>query len=343
MQVGGDGDEKNEIVYLKLSADLASDARPRVELDGSIKDVAGNELKSLVVARAEDGIKPGVTVDAFSAQLLVKDGESAVTFSADENLSANTEAVANEQCTCLMITGGSGVDATRGDVTLPNPSNGTYTFKARSITGIYGVLVQASDIRAQVTREGATEVTDEKTKAKDVSGGKVKLTPHDDDAEVEATTTVARFTVTVSLAKWPLADANFSKTLADDVSIKGADGVEGESIPGSKVTKIDWDEDGTVTLELTYSDEDTTLANDDELMATYHYVKAEQTVEVDLDAPGRSGRRWVLAERERRERQAVHPHQLGRGRVRGRYAQDRHDNVGYAYRTGRLRDGAGRR
>ena len=96
VQVGGDGDEKNEIVYLKLSADLASDARPRVELDGSIKDVAGNELKSLVVARAEDGIKPGVTVDAFSAQLLVKDGESAVTFSADENLSANTEAVAND-------------------------------------------------------------------------------------------------------------------------------------------------------------------------------------------------------------------------------------------------------
>ena len=74
-------------------------------------------------------------------------------------------------------------------------------------------------------------------------------------------------------------------SLADDVSIKGADGVEGESIPGSKVTKIDWDEDGTVTLELTYSDEDTTIADDDELMATYHYVNAEQTIEVDISAP----------------------------------------------------------
>ena len=56
----------NEVVYLKLSDDLASDARPRVELDGSIMDKAGNELKTAAIPRVEDGIKPGVTVDAFS-------------------------------------------------------------------------------------------------------------------------------------------------------------------------------------------------------------------------------------------------------------------------------------
>ena len=298
LQVAGadaaDSDSKNEVVYLKLSSDLASDARPRVELDGSIMDKAGNELKTAAIPRVEDGIEPGVTVDAFSAQLLTKDGESAVTFSSDENLAANTAAVASDDCTCLSITGGSDVAATRGDVNLPTPSNGTYTFNAGSTTGIYGVLVQGSDVRAQVTREGATKVTDEVTKAKDVSGGtEVELTPYGEDAEVVATTTVARFTVTVSLAKWPLADANFSISLDDDVTIKGADGVsdeksvgdaEGAAIPGSKVTDIDW-EDGTVTLELTYSDEDKTIADDDELMATYHYVKAEQTIEVDLDAP----------------------------------------------------------
>ena len=290
LQVAGadaaNADSKNEVVYLQLSSDLASDARPRVELDGSIMDKAGNELKSTAVARVEDGIKPGITVDAFSAQLLAKDGESAVTFSADENLAANTAAVASEECTCLSITGGSGVDADRGDVNLPTPSEGTYTFKAGSTTGIYGVLVQASDVRAQVTREGATKVTDETTKAMDVSGGEMELTPHDEDAEVEATTTIARFSVTVSLAKWPLADANFSISLDDDVAIKGADDFEkdGNAFTGSKVTEIEW-EAGTVTLELTYSDEDTELADDDELMATYHYVAAEQTVEVDLDAP----------------------------------------------------------
>ena len=70
LQVAGadaaNADSKNEVVYLKLSDDLASDARPRVELDGSIMDKAGNELKSAAIPRVEDGIKPGVTVDAFS-------------------------------------------------------------------------------------------------------------------------------------------------------------------------------------------------------------------------------------------------------------------------------------
>ena len=33
----------NEIVYLTLSEELPSDARPRVELDGSVLDKAGNE------------------------------------------------------------------------------------------------------------------------------------------------------------------------------------------------------------------------------------------------------------------------------------------------------------
>ena len=76
-----------------------------------------------------------------------------------------------------------------------------------------------------MTREGATKVTDEVTKAKDVSGGtEVELTPYGEDgedAEVVATTTVARFTVTVSLKpSGRLADANFSISLDDDVTIK---------------------------------------------------------------------------------------------------------------------------
>ena len=261
-----------------------------MELDGSIMDKAGNELKTAAIPRAEDGIKPKVTVDAFST-LLADEGEKAVTFSADENLAANTAAVDFDECTCLAITGGSGTDTTRGPVDLATPSEGTYTFKAGSTTGIYGIVVQASDIRAQVTAEGlAKKVTDEKTKAADVEGGELELTPHDEDAEVVATTTVARFTVTVGLAKWPLADANFSLSLDDDVSIKGADGIDDEDsigeapIPGSKVTEIDW-ENGTVTLQLTYSDGTKTIEDGDELEATYTYVKAEQTIEVDVGKP----------------------------------------------------------
>ena len=115
-----------------------------------------------------------------------------------------TAAVDFDECTCLAVTGGSGTDTTRGAVNLPTPTTGTYTFNAGSVTGIFGVVVQASDIRAKVTRTGTakTTVTDEKTKAADVEGGEVTLDPNDTD-EVEATTTVARFTVTVGLAKWP--------------------------------------------------------------------------------------------------------------------------------------------
>ncbi len=277
VQVGGvdtdDSKDSNKYVYLKLAADLASDARPRVELDGSIMDKAGNELKTAAITRVEDRIKPGVTVDEISAQLLAKDGEAAVTFTADENMAANTAAVASDKCTCLGITGGSnGTKVTRGNVALPTPPNGTYTFKAGSVTGLFGVMVQASDIRANVTRVGATKVTDEKTKVTTVT------VIHEADA-VATTTNNSTYSFIVSLAKWPLADAAFTGSLASAVTIK--------EHAGATVTDVD-PTAGMVTLEVTYknvgSKQDHVQA-DDELMATYHYVKTEQTIEVDLAAP----------------------------------------------------------
>ena len=75
--VGGvnteDGDQdKDEIVYLVLSDDLDSSAEPRVEFDGSIMDLAGNERKKQVITRLTDRIGPTLTVDPLSAQLLAK-------------------------------------------------------------------------------------------------------------------------------------------------------------------------------------------------------------------------------------------------------------------------------
>ncbi len=277
VQVGGvdtdDSKDSNKYVYLKLAADLASDARPRVELDGSIMDKAGNELKTAAITRVEDRIKPGITVDAISAQLLAKDGEAAVTFTADENMAANTAAVASDKCTCLGITGGaSGATVTRGNVALPTPPNGTYTFKAGSVTGLFGVMVQASDVRANVTRVGSVKVTDEKVKATSVT------VIHEADA-VATTTNNSTYAFIVSLAKWPLADAAFTGSLASAVSIK--------EHTGATVTSVDPTR-GTVTLQVTYKNvgsKQDHVQDDDELMATYHYVKAEQTIEVDLAAP----------------------------------------------------------
>ena len=292
--------QKNELVFLVLSAELPSDAQPRVELDGSVTDVAGNELKSDAVSRIQDGIEPGVTVDGFPAQLLAEDGESAISLSADENLSGNVGDL-DADCTCLGITGGEHQGVTKGDVALPTPKAGTYTFEQSefSDTGIYGILVQASDSSGNRTTVGVTEVTDEKvTASKDadgepkVSGGEVTLDPDlNTVAEMEgltATTTFARWTVTVPLANWPLADAEFTGSLEGAVTIKGTDAVKDKDdagdIPGTKVMNVKWDS-GEVTLQLNYKDKATAISGDTELLATYSYVNAEQTIEVDTTAP----------------------------------------------------------
>ena len=268
----------NEIVYLTLSEELPSDSRPRVELDGSVLDKAGNELKKDSVARVEDGVSPGVTVDTFAAQLLADKGESAVTFSADENLAANAATLDNE-CTCLAITGPVDDGIEKGTVALPTPSSATYTFKARSgVTGIYGFMVQASDSRANLTQEGAEAVSNEKVT----------------DFTVDGTA------VTFKLKKWPLAapvgdngftgdmkaavkvrkNSETAKPLADDPT----------STTTAEVTSID-PAAGTVTMTLSDSDGDVAVkaATDEEsgdtLYVSYSYVAAEQTIEVDVEEP----------------------------------------------------------
>ena len=166
----------NEVVYLKLSDDLASDARPRVELDGSIMDKAGNELKTAAIPRVEDGINPGVTVDSFSRQLLPDKGESTVTFSADENLAARPLRSTSTSAPAWRSRAAA-APTTRGAVNLPTPSTGTYTFKAGSVTGIYGMSGAGQRHPGAGDQDGRDQgETDEKTKAADVEGQTLELT-----------------------------------------------------------------------------------------------------------------------------------------------------------------------
>ena len=275
--VGGvnddDGKFKNERVYLVLSEELPSDSLPRVELDGSIRDVAGNELKKAAISRVEDGISPGITVDAFSAQLLAEDGETTVTFASDENMGA-TAATMQNGCTCLGIAGGGGSEdigadpgVAKGNVGLPTPSTATHTFKQSGrVTGIYGLLVQASDSRANLTKKGAKKVSNEE----------VTATVDAEDTDL----------VTFSLKKWPLADADFTGTLSQAVKVSKSSGgtalgtAEGEATTTAMVVNVDW-ENGKVTMDLMGHG----VATDDTLYATYSYVDAAQVVQVDLDPP----------------------------------------------------------
>ena len=274
--VGGVGDEKNELVFLTLTSDLPSDARPRVELEGSIKDVAGNEVKEDVSSRVRDGISPDVSVDALLRQLLPEDAEVDVSFTADENLSGILGDI-NENCTCLGITGGGSEqeldgdgDVTKGGVALPEPDTGTYTFEqsAFSETGIYGILVRASDSATNPKTVGAKEAKSE-----------------------EVTAAVDGYMVTFGLKNWPLANAGFmDSSLKQAVTVSKTDGGDalktmvGSSTTTAEVVTVDWGA-GTVTMNLKGHG----VEGDDEenatLYATYSYVDAAQVVQVDTKAP----------------------------------------------------------
>ena len=90
------------------------------------------------------------------------------------------------------------------------------------------------------------------------------------------------------MANWPLADAEFTGSLEGAVTIKGTDAVKDKDgagdIPGTKVMNVNWDS-GEVTLQLNYKDKATAISGDTELLATYSYVNAEQTIEVDITSP----------------------------------------------------------
>ena len=161
------GQDKDEVVYLVLSDDLDSSAEPRVEFDGSIFDLAGNERKKQIITRLTDRIGPTLTVDPLSAQLLAAKGEATVSFGSDENLSAAGSSDDIDNCTCLSISGegqktAGSVTTKGGTVNLPTPSTATYTFKQGNFksTGLYGIMVQGTDSGANETAVGATKVTE---------------------------------------------------------------------------------------------------------------------------------------------------------------------------------------
>ena len=280
---GGEQD-KDEIVYLILSEDLDSDDEPRVELDGSVMDLAGNERQKQVITRLTDRIGPTITVDPFSAQLLAAGGDATVSFGSDENLGAAGSSDDIDNCTCLSISGegqktAGSVTTEGGTVTLPTPSEATYSFKQSNFksTGIYGIMVQGTDSGANETPVGAVKVTDEAVTATVAEGAVPDGTGTEADEDL-----MTVYTATVGLAKWPLADADFDGSLADEVTIKGA--------AMTTVTAVNW-KAGTVTLEISYAGavpeeaDEYRVKNEMGLEATYNYVKAEQTVEVDVLAP----------------------------------------------------------
>ena len=268
----GGTNDLNEMVFLTLASDLTPSAAPKVDMVGSIKDKAGNELKPATgqavadsISVAADSIKPTVSSVGVSAGLLTKDGKSTVTFTSDENITGTGLALGSTGgCTCIAITGGgvaSSTGATKGSVTLTTPAQATYDFDQTVFptTGIYGLIIQARDLSANSTIVGVVAAKDEDVSSQFATAG------------LAANTAKA-----IKIAQWPVADSDADGTLQDEFSVT----ING-SVTATTVTGMDWSEAETVTVKLA-----TAIALGDIVKITYSYASSNsQIVEVDVTAP----------------------------------------------------------
>lgn len=151
--------------FLTVTA-FAPDARPAVAVNGSIKDLAGNELKNdATPAVAVDGIAPGLTLSAGSGGRPVTNGAMVVTLSSNENASTATViiSVGNITTDTKEIVAATAVPPTGG----PTQWTGTIT---PVTTGLHNVYAVATDLNVTtntgtVGQNGAGAVVIDLTKA----------------------------------------------------------------------------------------------------------------------------------------------------------------------------------
>ena len=153
--MGGDDATLNKSVFLELATDLAPDAKPLVELQGIISDLAGNNWNGATytgshgeddgksdIDTGADGVKPTVTFTASTDQYLDDKEETTITWTSNENMTAADGAA--QDCTCVYVFGasaesgtaahwdagedeatiGAAVDVTKVAATLLSPTSG---------------------------------------------------------------------------------------------------------------------------------------------------------------------------------------------------------------------------
>jgi hypothetical protein len=330
--MGGDTDETDRYVYLDLAADLGPNAKPKVKLVGEVTDRAGNKLKpsttettGKTLGTSTDGVKPTLDTGAVSSALIVKDGESDVTFTSNENLTKTGSGYITARGTYLSVVGGGktskenggsgdgevindGTDGHNLAVTLSNPTSAKGTLKhgtgsnnsVMTKTGIYGLTSVGRDAADNVAVGGITKVVEDVTD--DFVAGALDSTGGDD-------------TVVLNLENWPIADHDGDGSMLDSIvkiEVSGAvpakvTYVDGDAATGVNSGGFRYDSSGNGTVELAdtisvttsmidWSEKEQvtlkaiTAANVDiptgsSVKVTYYYVNAEQVVELDLDAP----------------------------------------------------------
>ena len=279
----------NEAVYLVMGTALLPDAKPKIEMVGTIKDLAGNSLKPATgktvadTVTATDGQKPTITDELLTvkagtlADLLDTLEETTLTWTSSEKLSGTS--------TVVLISGGNtaATTSTSNAVTMTTPTTGRFYAKEKTApfsatsTGIYGIQIKNVDLASNSTVSGITKVTDE-------------------DVSSQITGAVnASVATDLKLANWPVADADADASLLDDIAIS-IDGtamvVAATANSGGTgcsdviaatdmyVSAINYDEGEDVTVCL-----GTALTATSIVKVTYHYANASNVVEIDEAGP----------------------------------------------------------
>jgi hypothetical protein len=279
---------KDEYVYLKMGTDLNPDAKPKIEMVGTIKDLAGNSLKPATgktvadTVTATDGQKPTITDELLTvkagtlADLLDTKEETTLTWTSSEKLSGSS--------TVVLIAGGNSAQttSTSNAVVMTTPTTGR--FYAKQITapfvttnGIFGIQIKNVDLSSNSTVSGTTKVTDE-----DISS---QIT-----ADKAASTSLD-----LKLAMWPVADSDGDASLLDEIAVTvngtamaiaatgNADGAACADVIAATdmyVTSLNYGEGETFKVCL-----GTALTATSIVKVTYYYANAANVVEIDTAGP----------------------------------------------------------
>ena len=143
---------QDNLVFLILPEEMATDATPSVELVAEVRDIAGNAQTEREVEEAEDDIDPILTV-AVDPELGMDETEVTITVTSSEAL---------DGLPIVEVTdpeaGSVDLDAPGMVVTDTTTWEGTYTLDDTEAEGTYAVAVNGTDLNENIAAEVTAEL-----------------------------------------------------------------------------------------------------------------------------------------------------------------------------------------
>jgi hypothetical protein len=150
------------VVYLTFLNDLASNATPRVDLQDTIQDLAGNSTASGTLATVPDGIKPSLTVTYLGGSGTGTGSEGPAELTNDKMTIRVTsdEPLTSAPSVMVYPTTATSTEATPTALSQgTNTWDATYTKPGSAVAGEKAVVVTGTDVAANSTTVGDSDTT----------------------------------------------------------------------------------------------------------------------------------------------------------------------------------------